>query len=140
MRLVLVCALVAIAASWAQDAPAQMTPDQARQAAAFAAAVRALDPHTIESEPALKALVEEYVPDAGRVQVFLEFMTASGFECPPSTSPVRGYVNLFDVSCSFQPDLGPSGEPSLSSVIETALFFVTANCNKKTTSCPSREA
>lgn len=124
-------ALVALCAVlWAKPGVADLTPAQAEQAAAFVAGVRALDPHTEESEPAFQALVEKHVPDAGQIQVYLEFMTASGFECPPLTSLAYKNGQLV-FRCRFKPDLGPTGEPNLSGVVEVSWFSVTAYCTEK---------
>ncbi|MGH6894881.1 MAG: hypothetical protein ACREEP_21760 [Dongiaceae bacterium] len=131
MRPVLIAVLVAMAGSWANAVSGQMTPEQVQEAEAFAAGVRALDPHTEESEPPFLALVERYVPDAGRVQVFLDFMTASGFECPPITSLAVNEFKIPIFRCTFAPDLGPAGKPNLSSVIEETSFGVTAECDEK---------
>lgn len=124
-------ALVALCAVlWAKPGVADLTPAQAEQAAAFMASVRALDPHTEESEPAFQALVAKYVPDAGQLQVYLEFMMASGFECPPPTSLAYENGQLV-FRCRFKPDLGPTGEPNLSSVVEVSWFSVAAYCTEK---------
>jgi hypothetical protein len=130
MRLAFAVVLVAVAGLWATAAGAQMSPEQKRQVEAFSAGVRALDPHTKKSEPAFLELVRQYVPATGPISQFLGFMTASGFECSPATSLAENAQKLPTFTCRFDPDLGPSGEPSLSSVTEEAAFYVTADCDK----------
>lgn len=121
----------AIVGLWAKGSAAEMTPEQVQKAEAFIAEVRALDPHTQESEPAFQALVAKYVPATGPVQGYLDFMTASGFECPWEHS-LSDEIDreMPTYRCTFKPDLGRSGEPSLSSVTEIALFDVAADCDK----------
>lgn len=128
---VLVAVVLVTTLSAIETSRAELTPDQLHQVEAFSAGVRALDPHTEDSEPALQALVEKYVPDAGRIQVFLDFMTASGFECPPITSLATGANKLPEFACKYEPDLGPTGKPNWSSVTEQALFYVIAHCDEK---------
>jgi hypothetical protein len=130
MRLILAAALVVLTGLWATAAAAQTSPEQKRQIEAFSAGVRALDPHTKKSEPAFLDLVRQYVPAAGPISGFLGFMTASGFKCSPATSLAENAQKLPTFTCRFDPDLGPSGEPSLSSVTEKAAFYVIADCDK----------
>lgn len=126
-------ALIGIAIGpWVNVGWAEMTPEQLQKAEAFKAGVHALNPHTIDSEPAFQALVKEHVPVGGSVQGFLEFMTTSGFECPVITSLAEDAERKVPIySCTFQPDLGASGEPSLSSVIEVSWFGVTADTDQQ---------
>jgi hypothetical protein len=130
MRLTFAAILVVLTGLGTTAACAQMTTDQTQRAGAFSAAVRALDPHTKESEPIFLSLVKRYVPAAGPIGEFLDFMTASGFECPPITSLAENDRKLPTFTCRFDPDLGPTGEPNLSSVVEEATFYVTADCDK----------
>lgn len=130
MRLLLAIAFAVLPGMWATVACAQMSPEQMQQVEAFSAGVRALDPHTKKSEPAFLELVKQYVPATGPISQFLGFMTASGFECSPETSLAENDQKLPTFTCRFDPDLGPSGEPSLSSVTEVAAFYVTADCDK----------
>lgn len=119
-------ALVA-AGSWSASAWADLTAEQRQSAEDFGAKVRELDPRAERSEPLYQALVEDYVPRAGPVQQYLDFMLASGFTCPPITS--LAYEPGSDVllfRCSFAPDLGESGAPNLSSVTEETVFSVIA--------------
>lgn len=129
MRLVLAVALAAMTALWATVANAQ-SPEESQQVKAFSAGVRALDPHTKKSEAMFLELVRQYVPVTGPIGGFLDFMTASGFKCPPDTSLVEDDQKLPTFTCRFDPDLGPTGEPSLSSVTEEAAFYVIADCDK----------
>lgn len=113
---------------WANVGWAEMTPEQLRGAEAFKAGVLALDPHTIESEPAFQALVKRYVPADGSVQGYLDFMIASGFTCHPITSLAEDTQRKVPIyGCTFQPDLGPSGEPNLAGVTEKSIFGVVAD-------------
>jgi len=125
--------VVAVVASlWAMPALAELTPALTQQAAVFTASVRALDSHTKESEPEFQMLVAAYVPAAGEIQEYLDFMTISGFSCPPTTSPAyEGDPEVLVFRCTFEPDLGPSGEPNLSSVTEKSLFGVIAYCDEQ---------
>jgi hypothetical protein len=126
MLRILVAALVA-AGSWSGPACADLTAELRQSAGDFGAKVRELDPRAEDSEPLYRALVESYVPSAGPVQQYLDFMTASGFTCPSISS--LAYEPGSDVllfRCSFAPDLGESGEPSLSSVTEETVFSVIA--------------
>lgn len=125
MRVALITVLV-LSAFWAKPGSAELSLEQAKQAEAFMAGVRALDPHTEQSERGFLALVEKYVPASGSVQAYLEFMTAGGFECPPISSlAYEGGSLVFH--CTFEPDLGSRGEPNLSSVSEVSWFGVTAH-------------
>ena len=113
---------------WAAAGQAEMASEQVQRVEAFKAGVLALDPHTPASELPFQALVEKYVPASGPLQEFLDFMTASGFKCPAITSlaeDTRRKVPIYH--CSFVPDLGPSGEPNLSSVTEKSSFGVIAD-------------
>ncbi|HNB29209.1 MAG TPA: hypothetical protein PLR41_19735 [Alphaproteobacteria bacterium] len=113
---------------------AEITAGQTQQAIAFRTEVQALDPHTNASELDFQVLVAKYVRAAGPIQDFLDFMTASGFKCPPVTSLA---YDQFDGSlvfrCTFEPDLGSTGEPSLSSVVEVSVFGVVAHSDVKLT-------
>jgi len=132
MRVAWVTLSVAIIASWAQPSVAELTPEQHQKAEAFRAGVHALDPHTEDSETAFQVLVEKYVPAAGPVQGFLDFMTASGFECPVITSleeDTRRKVPIY--SCEFKPDIGVSGEPNISGVTEVSWFGVIADSDEQ---------
>lgn len=125
-------ALVLAASWWAMPALADAPEATAEQAAAFIAGVRALDPHTEASEPEFQSLVAAHVPAAGEIQQYLDFMTASGFTCPPATSlAYEGDPKVLVFRCTFEPDLGPAGEPNLSSVTEKSLFGVTAYCDEQ---------
>ena len=107
---------------------ADVTTEQLREVEAFMAGVRALDPHTMKSEPGFQALVEAHVPARGALGEFLEFMAAAGFECPwPANAPRRIDPEMPTYPCAFEPDLGPSGQPNWSSVIEGAWFVITAH-------------
>lgn len=113
---------------WADVGWAEMTPEQLQKVVAFKAGVQALDPHTIDSEPAFQALVKRYVPADGSVQGYLDFMTASGFTCHPITSLAEDTLRKVPIyRCSFHSDLRPSGEPNLTSVTEQSVFGVVAD-------------
>jgi hypothetical protein len=120
-----VCLAVA-ACAWAKAGVADLTAKQTQQSKAFVAGVHALDPHTEKSEPGFVALVEQYMPATGPAQTFLEFMAASGFECP---WPPGAKVKPLTHHCAFKPDLGPTAEPSLSGVTERAWFGIIAHYN-----------
>lgn len=114
------------------SASADMAGADLQRAAAFGAAMRALDPHSKDSERPFQELVATYVPQAGGVQPYLDFLTASGFSCPAITS--LAYEPGSDVLmflCRFEPDLGATGEPNLSSVTEAAVFYVQARSDAK---------
>lgn len=111
---------------------AEITTGQIQQAALFRAEVQALDPHAKASEPGFQLLVSKYVRAAGSIQDYLDFMAASGFTCPPITSLAYDQDDGSLVfRCTFEPDLGSTGEPSLSSVQEVAVFGVVAHSDAK---------
>jgi hypothetical protein len=125
-------ALVIAASCWAMPALAELSPAQAEQAAAFMAGVRGLDPHTTASEPEFQELVATYVPASGEIQHYLDFLKVSGFTCAPATSlAYEGNPAELVFRCTFEPALGPTAEPNLSSVTEISLFGVVAYCDEQ---------
>ena len=124
MRVVSTICLAFAACLWPKVSMAELTADQIEQVRAFVAGVNALDPHTENSEGGFVVLVAQYVPAAGPAQTFLDFMIASGFECPwPPGAEAKPRIH----HCAFKPDLGPTAEPSLSSVTEDAWFGIVAH-------------
>ena len=126
MKVVSNVCLAAAVCLWAKVSMAELTAEQTQQVKAFVAGVHALDPHTEKSEPAFQALVEQYVPDTGPLQTFLDFMIASGFECPwPSWKALDPKKPTYP--CAFEPDLGATAEPNLAGITEVSWFHIAAH-------------
>lgn len=107
---------------------AEISAEETQLASAFRTEVQALDPHSLASEPEFQTLVDKYVRAAGPIQGYLDFMMASGFQCPPITSLAYDQDDGSLVfRCTFEPDLGATGEPSLSSIQEVSVFGVVAH-------------
>ena len=107
---------------------AEISAGQTQQAAFFKREVQALDPHSTASEPEFQSLVDKYVSAVGPIQDYLEFMMASGFQCPPITSLAYDQDDGSQIfRCTFEPDLGSAGEPNLSSIQEVSVFGVIAH-------------